>query len=117
MSERTLISRVSFILEMISNIDLIVNRHGGIDLALEDVEGKMAIYMGITQIGETLAKLDDEFLLEYGLLKEKKGAYYTRNYIVHEYEGVDPFIIEEIYTSHLPHLSKKLQGFLRKSKQ
>ena len=56
---------------------------------MQDYEGQMAILMGISQIGETLKKIDDEIIAVYDLSQDKEGAYYTRNYIVHDYEGVD----------------------------
>ena len=60
----------------------IVERHGGVTKALDDYEGQMAILMGISQIGETLKKIDDDIVIKYDLQEDKDGAYYTRNYIV-----------------------------------
>jgi len=101
-------SKIEFIIEMIENIENITKRHGGIVKSLEDFEGKMAILMAIAQIGETLKKLDDVFLEKYDLLDEKEGAYYTRNYIVHDYEGVDLALVENIIRNFLPTLKEKL---------
>ena len=75
---------------------------------MQDYEGQMAILMGISQIGETLKKIDDEIIAVYDLSQDKEGAYYTRNYIVHDYEGVDFAFIETIVRSYLPELNKKL---------
>ena len=100
--------KVDFILEMIENIEKIVKRHQGIVNALEDFEGQMAIFMGLAQIGEILNKFDDEIIRKLDLEEEKKGAYYTRNYIVHDYEGVDLIIVENIIRYHLPILKEKL---------
>ncbi len=105
-------ARIEFILEMIENIEKIVQRHGGITNALNDFEGQMALLMGIAQIGETLKKIDDDVLRQYKLLEEKEGAYYTRNYIVHEYEGVDLGLIESIIRDSLPFLKVKLTQIL-----
>ena len=109
MSDTSLIAKIEFMLEMCDNIDKIVHRHGGIVKALEDYEGEMAILMGIAQIGETLKKIDDNIVEQYDLQTEKEGAYYTRNYIVHDYEGVDIAFIETIIRVHLPLLRKKLE--------
>ena len=106
-------SKIEFILEMIENIEKIISRHSGITKALEDFEGKMAILMGISQIGETLKKLDDELLKKHGLEEEKEGAYYTRNYIVHDYEGVDLVLVENILRKFLPILKDKLLKALK----
>jgi uncharacterized protein with HEPN domain len=100
--------KIEFILEMIENIEKIVQRHRGIVNALNDFEGQMAIFMGLAQIGETLNKLDDEVIQKYDLVEDKNGAYYTRNYIVHDYEGVDLFIVETILRKNLHKLKEKL---------
>lgn len=42
------------------------------------------------------------------LKEDKEGAYYTRNYIVHDYEGVDLGFIESILRDYLPSLKNKL---------
>jgi len=108
MSEKSLLAKIDFILEMIENIELIILRHNGIVETLEDIEGQMAILMGISQIGETLKKLDDSIIEKYDLKEDKEGAYYTRNYIVHDYEGVDLGFIENILRSYLPKLKEKV---------
>lgn len=110
MSKRSNKAKIAFILEMIDNIEYIVTRHQGIIAALEDIEGQMAILMGVSQIGESLQNLDDILIEKAQLSEEKKGAYYTRNYIVHEYDGVDLYLIEDIVNKHLPIIKNKLQG-------
>ena len=100
--------KIDFILEMIDNIEKIVKRHKGVVFALEDFEGQMAILMGLAQIGETLNKIEDEYIKKLDLEEEKLGAYYTRNYIVHDYEGVDLMIVENIIRKHLPVMKNKL---------
>ncbi|WP_456480149.1 HepT-like ribonuclease domain-containing protein [Nautilia sp.] len=77
--------------------------------ALEDFEGQMAIFMGLSQIGEVLNKLPHDFIQKYNLTEEKTGAYYTRNYIVHDYEGVDLIIVEKILRENIPVLKDKLK--------
>lgn len=108
MSKKSLSAKIDFMLEMCENIEEIIKRHGGIVKTLEDFEGQMAILMGISQIGESLKKLDDEFVKKYDLSQDKEGAYYTRNYIVHDYEGVDLGFIENIIREYLPNLKEKL---------
>jgi len=108
MSKRSDEAKIAFILEMIGRIDTIVSRHGGIIEALEDCEGELALYMAVSQIGESLQKLSDDMLESCSLLEEKQYAYATRNYIVHEYDGVDKYIIEEVIKTHLPQLKMKL---------
>ena len=108
MSKKSMQAKVEFILEMIDNIDEIVKRHHGIVKTLQDFEGQMAVLMGLSQIGETLKKLDDGLVQKYDLQEDKDGAYYTRNYIVHDYEGVDLGFIENILRVYLPALKEKL---------
>jgi uncharacterized protein with HEPN domain len=110
MSKKSIQSKIEFILEMIENIEKIIQRHNGIVDTLKDFEGQMAILMGISQIGETLKKLPDEVVEKYNLKEDKEGAYYTRNYIVHDYEGVDLGFIENILREYLPKLKNKLSN-------
>lgn len=110
MSKKSVNSKIEFILEMVENIEKIVQRHNGIVDTINDFEGQMAILMGISQIGETLKKLPDDFVEKYDLKEDKEGAYYTRNYIVHDYEGVDLGFIENILREYLPKLKEKLSN-------
>ncbi len=103
-----MLAKLDFILEMIDNIEKIVKRHNGVVDTLKDFEGQMAVLMGISQIGETLKKLDDDIVNKYDLVKDKEGAYYTRNYIVHDYEGIDLGFIESIIRDYLPKLKDKI---------
>lgn len=108
MSKQSLSAKLDFIIEMIENIEEIIKRHNGIVDTLEDFEGQMAVLMGLSQVGETLKKLDDIIVQGYDLVEDKKGAYYTRNYIVHDYEGIDLGFIENILRSYLPKLKEKI---------
>ncbi|MBN2825169.1 MAG: DUF86 domain-containing protein [Campylobacterales bacterium] len=110
MSIKSEAGKVAFILEMIENIEKIITRHEGIVKTLEDYEGQMAVLMGISQIGETLKKLEDQTIEKYALQEDREGAYYTRNYIVHDYEGVDFGFIENILRVYLPKLKSKLKS-------
>ena len=113
MSEKSLLAKVDFILEMIENIELIISRHKGIVETLEDFEGQMAVLMGISQIGETLKKIDDNLIEKYDLKEDKEGAYYTRNYIVHDYEGLNLMIIEVVIREKLPKIKEVVLNILK----
>ncbi|OHD97011.1 MAG: hypothetical protein A3E21_05480 [Sulfurimonas sp. RIFCSPHIGHO2_12_FULL_36_9] len=93
---------------MIENIEEITKRHNGIVKTLEDFEGQMAVLMGISQIGETLKKIDEETVMQHNLKDDRDGAYYTRNYIVHDYEGVDLGLVENLIRVYLPQLKIKM---------
>lgn len=108
MSKKSTKAKLEFIIEMIENIEAIIKRHDGIVNTLKDFEGQMAVMMGISQIGETLKKIDDDIVSLYNLQEDRDGAYYTRNYIVHDYEGVDFGLIENILRSYLPELKRKI---------
>ena len=86
------LKKAEFIIEMISNIETVVTKHNGIVNALNDIEGQLAI------------------LKNYDLLEDKKGAYYTRNYIIHDYEGVNLAYIERIVRDFLPELKKNVKN-------
>ena len=108
MSKESLNAKLDFILLMCDNINKIIERHNGIVNSLKDFESQMAILMAISQIGETLKKFPDDIVIEYDLKDDKEGAYYTRNYIVHDYEGVDMAFIENIVRSYIPKLKQKI---------
>ena len=110
MSKKSSMAKIDFMIEMCEKIEEILARHGGAVKSLEDFEGQMAILMGISQIGESLKKLDNMVVEKYGLIEDRDGAYYTRNYIVHDYEGVDLGFIENILRNYLPKLKEKLQS-------
>jgi uncharacterized protein with HEPN domain len=112
MSEKNQKARCSFALEQIDKIEKIIRRHGGVVPAMGDFEGEMALLMGIAQLGESLGRLDDTLAERFGLLEEKRGAYYTRNYIIHDYENVDRLLIEDILRYHLPELKRKLEALM-----
>ncbi len=102
--------KIAFILEMIENIETVCQRHKGVSLALDDaVEGRAAILMFLMQIGESLKKIDTDNISEYNLDREIKGAYDVRNFIAHDYEGVNIIVIEDILKDNLPELKIKMQ--------
>ena len=110
MSKVSIGAKIEFILKMISNIEIIIKRHGNITNALEDIiEARPAILMALMQIGESLKKIDDDILEKYELLSEKKGAYSVRNFIAHDYDGVDLGLIDAIIRENLPELKNKIK--------
>ena len=70
-----------------------------------------ACFMNLTQIGENVVKLDDDFISKYKDIKwnEMKGL---RNRIVHDYDGVEIQIIWETIKDDLPKLKKQLQAII-----
>lgn len=105
------IEKLNFVLENISNIEEIIIRHSGIINALKDkIEARPAILMAFLQIGETLNKLKNSYKLLDS--DEIKGAYEVRNFIAHDYMGVDIGLVEYIIREKLPELKNNLTSII-----
>ena len=110
MSNDAVKAKVEYIQKMLSNIDTVLQRHGGVQNALADeAEARAAIMLSLMQIGEILNKIEDEILDQYDLKVDAKGAYSVRNFIAHDYEGVDLELISEIIEDNLPELAQKIE--------
>jgi uncharacterized protein with HEPN domain len=71
-----------------------------------------AILMHLLQIGETLNtiyKKNPDLIVEFDLSEEVKGAYNIRNFIAHDYEGVNLAIVESVIRESLPVLKNKIK--------
>jgi len=104
-------SKLEFILQMIEDIEYIVAQHSGVVEALSHRISKPAILMSLLQIGEILGKMhfENETLCEYA-----RGAYNVRNFIAHDYEGVNMAIIENIVRTMLKPLKITIEEELSK---
>jgi len=112
MSKKTDITRLLFILEKIDDIFNYKEHSGSIEALLNSKMGFDATNMCIMQIGETLNKISKEIVANYPQLPVKE-SYLTRNYIAHDYEGVNKQIIEMIIREQLPLLYKQIQKILK----
>lgn len=103
-------SRVETIGKKIAFIENIVNEKGSIVKALEDEQNaRAAILMHLTAIAEQFDKLLHGGELEILAHFEKqdiKGSYELRNFIAHDYEGIDFHIVEEVIRERLPMIKK-----------
>ena len=108
MSKDSILAKIDFIIKMIDDLEFIISKHQHITKALNDREGQLAILMCLLQIGESMNKIDDEILKKYNLSIDAKGAYSVRNFIAHDYEGVQLSKIEEIIRLNIPQLKEKL---------
>lgn len=109
MSKISDISRLEFILEMIEDIEYAIKENGSLKSAINNRIGKHALLMCLMQIGESLNKIEDV------TLKEKlpiKGAYDVRNFIAHDYEGVDVGLIENILRYLIPEMKETITTLL-----
>lgn len=98
--------RIETILKYIDDIEFIVSNYGGVVNTLEDRIGKHSLLMCLMQIGENLNKLNIE---NENIKEAKQGAYAVRNFIAHDYEGVNLTLIENIVRNLLQPLKDELQ--------
>lgn len=103
-------SKLYFILEKIEDIESFRNRYQTIEAMLDDNMGFDATLMCLLQIGETLHKLRES---AYRDLLPIKGSYDVRNFIAHDYEGVNKTIIENTIRTQLPLLKQTIQSILK----
>ncbi len=102
--------RLNNIVRKINFIENIVRFKNGIISALDDEENSRAsILMHLTSIAEQFDKLskDGEFeILSKFDKNDLKGSYDIRNYIVHDYEGLNLMIIEVVIREKLPKIKE-----------
>jgi uncharacterized protein with HEPN domain len=97
--------KLDFIIEKIEDIESFKARYKSIEDLLNDVMGYDATLMSLLQIGETLNKLREETFADKLPIK---GTYDVRNFIAHDYEGVNKMIIEDIIRTQLPKLKQTI---------
>lgn len=99
------IERVKVIEKKIGFIEAIVSQSGSVIKALEDEQNARAsIMMHLTSIAEQFDKLLHNGELEVLAHFEKqdiKGSYDLRNFIAHDYEGIDLHIVEDVINERL----------------
>ncbi len=105
------ISRIYSIVEKIEFIERNIAAKKGIYNALEDeVTTRPAILMLLAGIAEQFNKLNEEnisTLLSYFEDEDLKGMRDVRNFIAHEYDGVELAIIEWLLRNALPKLKNQ----------
>jgi uncharacterized protein with HEPN domain len=77
---------------------------------LNDHKSYNATLMCLLQIGETLNKLNNNY--EQLDKNDIKGAYDVRNFIAHDYMGVDLGLIEYVLRDKIPILKTVVQNIL-----
>ena len=109
--------RLEIILKKINFIEEIIVDSGNITKALEDEKSaRAAMMMHFTSIAEQFNKLAKEG--EFEILKEfdkrdLKGAYDMRNYIVHDYEGLNLSVLDMVIRQKLPIMKETIEHLLR----
>jgi uncharacterized protein with HEPN domain len=114
-SQRAL-ERIRVIAKKIGFIENIIRARGSIINALEDEENSRAsIMMHLTSIAEQFDKLLHAGELEILTNFEKqdiKGSYELRNFIAHDYEGIDLCIVENVIEERLPIIAQAVKKIL-----
>ena len=107
------ISKIYSILEKIEYIEKNIETSKGIVNALDDaVTTRPAILMllaGISEQFTCLKQKNDTHLLSYFEDQYLKGMQDVRNFIAHEYDGIELAIIEWMLRNALPKLKKQCQ--------
>jgi uncharacterized protein with HEPN domain len=114
------ITRIKLISKKIDMINHIIqNCNNKISVALEDETiHRPAILMHLVSIAEQINKLknDSAFqILEKFSKDDLKGIYDVRNFIAHDYEGINLPIIEFIIRERLPILKSTIEDILNKT--
>jgi len=110
------VDRVKVIEKKITFIESIVKDKESVIKALEDEQNSRAsILMHLTSISEQFDKLlhnGELELIAYYDKQDIKGSYELRNFIAHDYEGVDLYIVEDVINERLPVIKKATQTIL-----
>lgn len=118
MYSKKVLNRILNIAKKIEFIENIVEEKGSIIDALEDEQNaRAAILMHLTAVAEQFDKLLHSGELEILTHFEKqdiKGSYELRNFIAHDYEGIDFHIVEEVIKERLPIIYSSTQKILEK---
>lgn len=111
MSNKSDLEYLTFILEKITDLENYILKYDKVSLLLADKMGIDASFMCLLQIGETLNKLNQQ----YDVLNKEdiKGSYDVRNFIAHDYMGVDLGFIEAVIRERLPILKKNIKIILK----
>lgn len=116
MSNQKALGRIEIIKKKIGFINNIVDESGSVIKALEDEQNARAsILMHLTSIAEQFDKLLHSGELEVLSHFEKqdiKGSYELRNFIAHDYEGIDFHIVEDVIVERLPIILKDVNKIL-----
>ena len=97
---------LKLICEKMEMIEEIVQEKGSVSIALEDKKlSRPAILMHLIAIAEQFQRLQDA--MEYDMLsrfdkEDIRGAFAVRNFIAHDYEGVNMALIENVIRVYLP---------------
>lgn len=106
--------RLRSVLKKLEDIDTIIERHGGIIKALNDLEGQPAILMLIVAVSEQFDKLKkhNAAVLENFEAADIRGIIGVRNYIAHDYDGLNLSIIETDLRENMPRIKAVVKNIV-----
>ncbi len=105
---------LELIADKIDRIEQIIAQSGSIVEALEDETlSRPAIMMHLVSIAEQFGRLQNA--MEYEVLskfdkEDVRGAFAVRNFIAHDYEGVNLALIENVIREYLPHIKSIIRS-------
>ena len=115
------LQRVQVIEKKITFIESIVKEKKTTSEALEDEQNSRAsILMHLTSVAEQFDQLlhnGELDILAYFEKEDIKGSYELRNFIAHDYEGIDLYIVEDVINERLPIIKKSVQDILSLAKE
>ncbi|KIM12964.1 MAG: hypothetical protein KU38_03370 [Sulfurovum sp. FS08-3] len=118
MSSITPNKRLDTIYQKIVFIEEIIHEYNSITKALNDEKlAKPSILMHLIAIAEQFNKLKEENEFEILTQFDKsdlKGSYDIRNFIAHDYEGVNLMIVEKVLREKLPKLKNTIEQIRRR---
>jgi uncharacterized protein with HEPN domain len=119
MLDTKVLKRLKNIEKKILFIENIIKENGSVILALEDEQNSRAsILMHLTSMAEQFDKLlhqgEIEVLSQFDK-QDIKGSYELRNFIAHDYDGVDLFIVEDVIKHRLPVILQTVQKILEEN--
>ena len=108
--------RIKSIHKKLTSIFTIIKRHDGIVKALkDDIEAQPAILMLLVAISEQfnkLSKINSNILENFDIL-DIKGMTDIRNFISHDYDGVNLALIESILRVDMPRILSQVENALK----
>ena len=109
MSEESERIKLLFVRELMSDIDRIIERHGGLASSLDDFEGRHAILMCLLMTGETLNKIESSKLRR---ILPVDLTYTMRNIISYDYMGVNNRAVSGVVEHDVPALKREIEAIL-----
>jgi uncharacterized protein with HEPN domain len=110
--------KIKIIIEKIELINEIVCDFGAISMALEDKKmGRPSIVMHFLAMADQFNRLKNDGAYEIlGCFDKEdlKGSYDIRNFIAHDYEGVNLAIIEMVIRTKLPKIKLVCDAIVQK---